>query len=619
MSDRPILILGVPRSGTTLLRTLLDAHPRIACGPETPWLAEHQRASVLGLVRFMRDDETGYCRSYGQDPSVVLAAARGFVHEVMAAYAKSRGKRRWAEKTPNNLLHLDELAGLLPEAQYVWITRAPLDVAHSTTSVPEHRKRVGSIYNEKLRLDRRVVTTSTPLAAMLRWASWNRRIERFLEGREHHTMTYERLVQDPAGELRRLCAHLGEDFDDATLRYEPGRHDLPSWEWGSADVAEHASISTSRIGVGWRELSSELRSGLAPIAALWSPDDVPAPAEVAPHEPTCPRTARSIGTQLRTLANGLGMDALDDDDEALGMQLLDAARRRGGNAPAAAALALRYAGVPVRCDGPCLGPALERLDLIEPDNDRVAAHASAAPPAAHARLASLDELRSEPFAGFMAVLNAFAAEHGLREFTTWSKIWEYPWLWWNAVRPLPLAGLRVVDLGSELSPMPWWLACRGARVTMIETTRGIEPRWTKLRDALRVPIDWHFTDDERIPIGDGEADLVTSLSVIEHQPDKKAALDEAARVLRPGGVLALSFDICEPDMDMAFPEWNGRALTMAQFERDIWRHPAFSPGCDIAWNTGDIPAYFEWHKTTAEHHTYVTGAAVLRRCEHPTG
>ncbi|MEO1279878.1 MAG: sulfotransferase, partial [Planctomycetota bacterium] len=31
----PIIILGVPRSGTTLLRTMLDAHPRIACGPET--------------------------------------------------------------------------------------------------------------------------------------------------------------------------------------------------------------------------------------------------------------------------------------------------------------------------------------------------------------------------------------------------------------------------------------------------------------------------------------------------------------------------------------------------------------------------------------------------------
>ena len=41
MKKPPILIFGVPRSGTTLLRTLLNCHPNIACGPEAPWLANH--------------------------------------------------------------------------------------------------------------------------------------------------------------------------------------------------------------------------------------------------------------------------------------------------------------------------------------------------------------------------------------------------------------------------------------------------------------------------------------------------------------------------------------------------------------------------------------------------
>ena len=237
-------------------------------------------------------------------------------------------------------------------------------------------------------------------------------------------------------------------------------------------------------------------------------------------------------------------------------------------------------------------------------------------PAPHAVLASLDELRSGPFTGFMAQLNAFAHEHGLREFDSWSKIWEYPWLWLHAIEPMPLAGLRVVDMGSELSPMPWWLATMGARVTLIETTRGMEGLWAKLRETLNVRVDWAFTDDETIPLADDAAHLVTSLSVIEHQPDKRRAMDEIARVLVPGGVLAMSFDICEEAMGMAFPAWNGRALTMAEFEADLWNHPRFAqsrPPGDIAWNTGDIGPYFEWHKSTAEHHTYVTGAAVMRR------
>ena len=237
-------------------------------------------------------------------------------------------------------------------------------------------------------------------------------------------------------------------------------------------------------------------------------------------------------------------------------------------------------------------------------------------PSPNAVLANLEQLRSRPFTEFMAMLNAFASEHGLREFDSWSKIWEYPWLWYQAIESIPLAGLRVVDMGSELSPMPWWLATMGARVTLIETTRGMENRWAKLAKKLNVRVDWAFTDDESIPLPDHEAHLVTSLSVIEHQPDKRRAMDEIARVLVPGGVLAMSFDICEESMGMAFPEWNGRALTMAEFEADLWNHPAFAstrPAGKIKWNLEDIGPYFEWHKSTAEHHTYVTGAAIMRR------
>ena len=62
--SEPIFIVGVPRSGTTLLRVILDSHSRIACGPEAPWLARSDH-SIKNLYQFMAQDPLGYVRSYG--------------------------------------------------------------------------------------------------------------------------------------------------------------------------------------------------------------------------------------------------------------------------------------------------------------------------------------------------------------------------------------------------------------------------------------------------------------------------------------------------------------------------------------------------------------------------
>jgi 2-polyprenyl-3-methyl-5-hydroxy-6-metoxy-1,4-benzoquinol methylase len=241
--------------------------------------------------------------------------------------------------------------------------------------------------------------------------------------------------------------------------------------------------------------------------------------------------------------------------------------------------------------------------------DRVAAAATL--PVNCCELASVEAKDSPRFRSFMSMMNAFAAAFGLRTFDTWSKIWEYPWLWHAALGRIPWAGKHVVDLGSEISPMPWFLATLGAKVTLIEVDTQWVPIWEQLRDRLQVDVSWHVVKSEAIPVADGAADVVTSFSVIEHQPDKRAAVDEVARVLKPGGVFAVSFDVCEPEMGMTFPEWNGRALTLAEFEESLWLHPAFGSTSRPLWNRETIEPFLAWHRTTAPHHNYVAGAAVL--------
>ena len=232
---------------------------------------------------------------------------------------------------------------------------------------------------------------------------------------------------------------------------------------------------------------------------------------------------------------------------------------------------------------------------------------------ATARLASVPELESVPYQRFMERMNSFATGCDLRTFTDWSKVWEYPWLWTHVLHDVHWPGQRLVDLGSEISPMPWFLATLGARVTLIETDPQWVPRWEALRARLGVDVDWHLVDSERLPLADAAADVLTSFSVIEHQPDKGRAMDEVARVLKPGGRLAISFDICEPDQGMTFPEWNGRALTLREFEESVWCHPAFDPGTPPDWNVADMPDFRRWNLQSAPHHNYVVGAAALVR------
>jgi Methyltransferase domain len=234
-------------------------------------------------------------------------------------------------------------------------------------------------------------------------------------------------------------------------------------------------------------------------------------------------------------------------------------------------------------------------------------------PAWHNRcaLASVREIESKTFVHFMEECNGFSRVHKLREFENWSKVWEYPWLWENGLGALDWSSVHLVDIGSELSPFPWLAAKLGARVSLVEQNDQWIHKWESLRDHLRVDIEWIIVGSEQIPLHDNTANVVTSFSVIEHQADKNSAISEIVRILRPRGMFAISFDVCEPEMGMTFPDWNGRAVTLKEFEELIWFHPTFGNSTPPRWNREDIPAFLQWHRQSAPHHDYVVGAAIL--------
>jgi hypothetical protein len=241
-SDRPIFIIGCARSGTTLLRMILDSHPRISCGEETKFLADLE--PIVGAHQRL-------LASYGFDRAWWLDRIRDMYGGFQAAYLERRGKARWAEKTPSYTLHLAFVEELYPDAQYIHIIRDGRDV------VASFRDRWG--YRSGVR------------AANSIWAHYVRTAREFgahLPAGRYHELRYEALVGESEPTVRDLLAFLGEEWDPQVLRYHEIEHDTT--ERYAAFTAsrreasgEDAPIYQSRVGAGKHALDPVLKALLA--------------------------------------------------------------------------------------------------------------------------------------------------------------------------------------------------------------------------------------------------------------------------------------------------------------------------------------------------------------------
>src|SRR3954470_23973889 len=212
-SDRPIFIVGCPRSGTTLFRTMLHAHPRIAVPPETRFvMPAYKRRYSFGdlredhhrshLARWIVDRPESRFHVLGLDADDVarqivegpptLGSALGIVFR---AYSASHGKARWGDKRPAYYSFIDELDHLFPDAQFVHVVR-------------DGRACVASMKKKPWFDHQPIPCMATWMMAIDCSQESGRRLgpERFLEVR------YEDLVTHPESELRRACDFLGEDY-----------------------------------------------------------------------------------------------------------------------------------------------------------------------------------------------------------------------------------------------------------------------------------------------------------------------------------------------------------------------------------------------------------------------
>lgn len=224
MTPPPLIVLGVRRSGTTLLRVMLDRSPNIAIPDESyfiPQLAHRHHGTVdpdafLDDVRRLRT-----LVDWGVPVEAVAERMRPgmttgqAIGAIFSTYAALRGKSRWGDKTPLYMQYLPLLERTFPDALFVHLVRDGRDAALSFLSVPPGIMTEGWGHPHDAAGFARLWRAEVAAARRL-----GRRVgpNRYLE------LRYEDLVRDAAGELCRVCTFAGLPYDEGMLDFV-GRSD----------------------------------------------------------------------------------------------------------------------------------------------------------------------------------------------------------------------------------------------------------------------------------------------------------------------------------------------------------------------------------------------------------
>ncbi len=207
---KPVFVLSTVRSGSTLLRCLLNSHSQL-CAP-----------SELHL-RYLRVHLEGRFAPLGMDTLGITA--RQLEHmlwdRLLAHLLAQSGKTHFVDKTPSNVKIWERLIECWPDARFIVLRRNPAAIVASIMSNGHEMSRAITVVSEAVKELEHAATR--------------------LDG--CHLLTYEDLTANPEECLREICAFLGIDYEAAMLEY--GRQQHGPFVYGVGDWSE--KIQSGRI------------------------------------------------------------------------------------------------------------------------------------------------------------------------------------------------------------------------------------------------------------------------------------------------------------------------------------------------------------------------------------
>jgi tetratricopeptide (TPR) repeat protein len=232
-STAPIFIVGLPRSGSTLVEQILASHSRVEGTMELP--------NIIGITHQFDDmsaDRDGYPETVGTAPTGVLAALGSRYLEETRPLRTAR--EHFTDKLPNNFSHIGLIHAILPNATIIDARRHPMDSCFSTFK--QHFAE-GQTFSYDLNDLGRYYRCY--LSLMDHW-------DAVLPGKVLHVQ-YEDLVRDPETSIRRLLDACGLPFEEACLAFHRTRRSVRT---ASAEQVRQP-MYTSGVGY-WRHFEKEL-------------------------------------------------------------------------------------------------------------------------------------------------------------------------------------------------------------------------------------------------------------------------------------------------------------------------------------------------------------------------
>ncbi len=254
--ERPVVVCGVGRSGTSLLQSMLNAHPDLCFPPETHFFRRYvarrasrkhyERLGVSAFEAVLAADED-FARA-GTDAHELLAPESGrgldlgrVFRRFLSRYARGEGKTRVGDKDPRSLDELAAWKAEFPGARVVHVVRDPRDVLLSRTKAAWSADRPWwahvLICKEQLRRGR-----AAGRAAF---------------GDAYLEVRYEELIADPGAHLARVADHVGVDYDDRMLDFGDSARRLVD--------AREMSWKKETLGPLLRGNRDKWREGLTPF------------------------------------------------------------------------------------------------------------------------------------------------------------------------------------------------------------------------------------------------------------------------------------------------------------------------------------------------------------------
>lgn len=220
MSGPPLYIIGTERSGSNLLRVILNTHSNISI-PHPPHIMRYFGELADGYGDLSDDQNLGqltddvlqliethiYPWEVQVDRQRVIGEARprsllGIFAAIQDKHLDSTGKKRWGCKSTFMVHHVDDALARDPGAKFIWLVRDPRDVAVSSRKSvfsPFHPMHTAALWAEQ---------QAEALALEARLSDAVLRIR------------YEDLLEDPEACIQQVCAFLDEPFEEGLLQYD---------------------------------------------------------------------------------------------------------------------------------------------------------------------------------------------------------------------------------------------------------------------------------------------------------------------------------------------------------------------------------------------------------------